>query len=183
MLTFYSGANIVFPYNIVQDKTGVWSPADQGLTNTIQRVHWTHGQIKWGSKWFWWGFKPPKPPLDGTLQVIVSLVGTIPVAVSYSFLLSITPSSLICTFSPPFSLCCLINSLGLMLFVCTWGIILCNAFENILLELLPPHLPGVNWLSMWEKITIPMYRSWFHDLYRLHGPCCPQKPLYSLPEA
>ena len=104
-------------------------------------------------------------------------VCTIPVAVSYSFLLSITPSSLICTFSPPFSLCCL------MLFVCTWGIILCNAFENILLKLLPPHLPGVNWLSMWEKITFPMYRSWFHDLYILHGLCCPQKPLYSLPEA
>ena len=35
---------------------------------SIQRVHWTHGQKKWGSKWFWWGFKPPKPPLDGTLQ-------------------------------------------------------------------------------------------------------------------
>ena len=35
---------------------------------------------------------------------------------------------------------------------------------------------------MWEKITIPMYRSWFHGLYRLHGPCCPQKPLYSLQE-
>ena len=31
-----------------------------------------------------------------------------PVAVSCSFLLSVTPSSLICTFSPPFSLCRLI---------------------------------------------------------------------------
>ena len=53
------------------------------------------------------------------------------------------------------------------------------------LEILPPHLPGVDCvllLSMWERITIPMYRSWFHGLYRLHGPCCPQKPLYSLQE-
>ena len=76
-----------------------------------------------------------------------------------------------------------VYSLGLMLFVCTWGIILCNTFVNILLKLLPPHLPGVNWLSMWEKITFPMYRSWFHDFFRLHGLCCPQKPWYSLPEA
>ena len=37
-LTFYSGANIVFPYNIVQDKTGVWSPADQGLQDTITEI-------------------------------------------------------------------------------------------------------------------------------------------------
>ena len=48
---------------------------------SIQRVHCTHGQIKWGSKWFWWGFKPPKPPLDGTLsgydiRVIARKVGS-----------------------------------------------------------------------------------------------------------
>ena len=37
-LTFYSGANIVFPNDIVQDKTGVWSPADQGLQDTITKI-------------------------------------------------------------------------------------------------------------------------------------------------
>ena len=31
--------SIVFPYNIVQDKTGVWSPAaDQGLQDTITEI-------------------------------------------------------------------------------------------------------------------------------------------------
>ena len=42
-LTFYSGANIVFPYNIVQDKTGVWSPADQGLQDTITEIEGPNG--------------------------------------------------------------------------------------------------------------------------------------------
>ena len=37
-LTFYSGANSLLPYNIVQDKTGVWSPADQGLQDTITEI-------------------------------------------------------------------------------------------------------------------------------------------------
>ena len=37
-LTFYSGANIVFPYNTVQNKTGVWSSADQGLHDTITEI-------------------------------------------------------------------------------------------------------------------------------------------------
>ena len=37
-LTFYSGANIVFPYNIIQDKTGVLSPAYQGLQDTITEI-------------------------------------------------------------------------------------------------------------------------------------------------
>ena len=41
------------------------------------------------------------------------------VAVSCSFLLLVTPSSLICTFSPPFFIVSP-NSLGLMLFVCNW---------------------------------------------------------------
>ena len=34
---------------------------------SIQWVHWTHDQMKWGSKWIWWGFKTQKLPLDRTL--------------------------------------------------------------------------------------------------------------------
>ena len=133
-------------------------------------------------------FRPGNPALGmKSDQVIVSLVG-FHICMYYSCSCFIQFSPFNHTIIPHLYIFTTIfivlpNSLGLMLFVCTWGIILCNAFENILLRLLPPHLPGVNWLSMWEKITFPMYRSWFHDLYRLHGLCSPQKPLYSLPEA
>ena len=41
----------------------------QWVHRTIQWVHRTHGQMKWGSIWFWWGFKTQKLPLDGTLKV------------------------------------------------------------------------------------------------------------------
>ena len=61
-----------------------------------------------------YAFRPGNPALGKKSdQVIVSLGGflyvcTIPVAVLCSFLLLVTPSSLICTFSSPFLLCRLV---------------------------------------------------------------------------
>ena len=44
-----------FGGNICTDHHNIRTPPTG--QRTIQWVHWTHGQIKWGSMWFWWGLK------------------------------------------------------------------------------------------------------------------------------